>query len=64
MPSAIVARLNRDIVQYISQPELRQKFLVASAEVVADTPQQFKATIAADMARMSKLIREQNIHEE
>ena len=63
-PSAIGARLNRDIVQYISQPELRQKFLVASAEVVADTPQQFKATIAADMARMSKLIREQNIHEE
>ena len=63
-PSAIVARLNRDIVQYISQPELRQKFLAASAEVVADTPQQFKATIAADMARMSKLIREQNIHEE
>ena len=63
-PPAIIARLNHETVQYITQPEIRQKFLVSGSEVVASSPQQFAATIAIDMARMGKLIRDQNIRDD
>ncbi len=63
-PLAIIARLNREVVQHITQPDIKQKFLVSGSDVVAGTPQQFASTIVSDMGRMAKLIRDRNIQDE
>lgn len=64
VPRTIIARLHRDIVQHITQPDIKQKFLASGSEVVASTPQQFSSIMATDMGRMAKLIRDRNIRDE
>jgi tripartite-type tricarboxylate transporter receptor subunit TctC len=59
---SLIARLNRDIGQYVTQAEVKQRFLNAGLEVINGGPSEFAAYIAADMKRMSKLVKEANIH--
>ena len=42
-------------------PEVAERVTREGAEVVASTPEVFRATIAADTALWSKVIREMNI---
>ncbi len=60
-PAVLVARLQRDIAQYLSRPEVKEKFLNGGSETVGDTPAQFAATIKSDMARMGKVITDAGI---
>ena len=61
---AIIARLNREIVQHITQPHIKQRFLMSGSDVVAGTPREFASIISSDMGRMAKLIRDRNIQDE
>jgi tripartite-type tricarboxylate transporter receptor subunit TctC len=63
-PAAIINRLSQETVRVLNQPGAKEKFLSLGAEIVASTPQQFAAFIAADMARMGKLIKDANIKAE
>jgi tripartite-type tricarboxylate transporter receptor subunit TctC len=60
-PAAIVTRLNQEVVRYIRQANVRDMFLSAGAEVVADTPEQFANFIKADVAKWTRVIKEAGI---
>jgi tripartite-type tricarboxylate transporter receptor subunit TctC len=60
-PGAIINRLNQEIVRVINLPDVKERFLNAGAEAVGNTPEQFAATIKADMARVGKVIKDAGI---
>jgi tripartite-type tricarboxylate transporter receptor subunit TctC len=60
-PAAVVTQLNREIVQILNKPELKERFLRAGAEVVASTPEQLAKVMQTDRATMSKVIQEAGI---
>jgi len=62
-PSALVSRLNREIVNVLNTGESRQRLFSSGAEVVASSPQELAARITSDMAKMGKVIRDAGIHE-
>lgn len=60
-PAAIVNRLNQEVVRALNRPDIREKFLSAGIELVANSPQAFDAMIRADISRMSKVIKDAGI---
>jgi len=63
-PAALVNRLNKEIVQVLNRPDTKEKFLSASTEIVASTPQGLADTMKSEMARMGKVIKAANISAE
>ena len=62
-PDAIIRQLNQAILAVLSQPDVRERFLNVGVEAVGTTPEQLTALIKADIARMSKVIKEAGIRE-
>ena len=60
-PAALVTRLNKEIVQVLNKPEIRERFLAASTEIVASTPQGLADTMKSEMTRMGRVIKAANI---
>jgi tripartite-type tricarboxylate transporter receptor subunit TctC len=60
-PGAIISRLNREAVRFLTLPEVNQRFLSAGEEIVASSPEQFVAAIKTDMAKMGKVIKDAGI---
>jgi tripartite-type tricarboxylate transporter receptor subunit TctC len=60
-PTAIVNRLNQEIVRYLSTPEAKEKFLNVGGEVAPATPEQSNAIVKADIARWTRIIKEVGI---
>ena len=61
-PSAIISRLNQEIVRFLNHPETKQKFLAeAGADIIASSPQELAAWLKAEMARWSKVIKDAGI---
>jgi tripartite-type tricarboxylate transporter receptor subunit TctC len=56
-PPAIVAKLHGAIVDALAQPEVRERLVGEGAEVIGSTPEAFAAHIAAELARLGKLVR-------
>ncbi|HKA44485.1 MAG TPA: tripartite tricarboxylate transporter substrate-binding protein [Burkholderiales bacterium] len=56
-PGALVKRLNQEIVGVLTRPDVREKFLLASVEIVASSPEELTATMKSEMARMGKVIK-------
>ena len=56
-PQPIVDRLAQEVNRILVRPDTKERFLSTGVEVVAGGPDQFAATIAADMAGMGKLIK-------
>ena len=63
-PAAIVNRLNQEIVKALNRPDTKAKLYNAGMEIVGSSPAQSVATIAGDMARMGKLIKDAGIRAE
>jgi len=63
-PPPIIARLHDAIVRALAQPEVRERLAAEGAEVIGGTPEEFAATIEAELARMGKLIRDARIRME
>jgi len=57
-PPAVIAQLNREVNRALEQPDLREKLLTGFYEPLGGTPERFAQVIAADIARMGKVIRE------
>lgn len=62
-PATIITRLNQEAVRVINSPDVKEKFLNASVEVVGGTPAQFAAAIKSEMSRMGKVIKDAGIRE-
>ena len=56
-PDAIIRRLNREVVRFFNQTEVKQKVASTGSEVVASSPEQFASVIKSEMARLGKFIK-------
>jgi tripartite-type tricarboxylate transporter receptor subunit TctC len=57
-PPAVVERLHREIARGLRTAEIRERFFRGGSEVVAGTPAEFAAVIAAEQTKLGKLIRD------
>jgi tripartite-type tricarboxylate transporter receptor subunit TctC len=60
-PPAVINYLNAMIGKIVADPAFKERLFKAGAEGVGGTPQQLADTMAADMKRMGKLIKDANI---
>jgi tripartite-type tricarboxylate transporter receptor subunit TctC len=60
-PAAIIATLNRETVAVLREESVRERLAEQGAEVVGDTPEQFRAFIRAETDRLAQVIREAKI---
>ena len=63
-PAALITRLHREATAVMNHSDFKQRFLAMGSEVVAGTPAEFATVIRADVARLSKLIKETGIRAE
>lgn len=61
-PEAVIGRLNQEIVKVLTRPEVKQNFFNTGVESVGSTPQQLTQAMIKDMATMTKLVKDANIH--
>jgi tripartite-type tricarboxylate transporter receptor subunit TctC len=61
LPPAQVQWLNQQIVQVLNRPDVKIKFFNAGVEVVPTTPDEFAASIKAEVGRMGKVLKEAGI---
>jgi tripartite-type tricarboxylate transporter receptor subunit TctC len=57
VPSAIVTRLNAEIIRILSDPEVRDRLSADGSEIVTTTPQEFSALIKADVAVWADIVK-------
>ncbi len=60
-PKALVARLNRDIVQALQTPDIRERFIAQGMDIIASTPEQAAAHLREELARWAKVVKAANI---
>jgi tripartite-type tricarboxylate transporter receptor subunit TctC len=60
-PAAIVTKLNHEVVRALHRPEVNEKFLATSMEVVGSSPEATASLIKAEIARMGKVIKAAHI---
>jgi tripartite-type tricarboxylate transporter receptor subunit TctC len=57
-PSALINRLNREIIAVINAPDARDRLTGIGAELVGSSPQELRTLIETDIPRWTRLIRE------
>jgi tripartite-type tricarboxylate transporter receptor subunit TctC len=62
-PDAIVSRLNREVVQFITQPDIRQTFMDSGVEVIGSSPKEFAAAISHEMTTLGKVMKDAGFRE-
>jgi len=63
-PEAITNQLNRDIVRILLRTDVKERFLSAGSEAVGNSPEQFLAAMKAEVARLSKVVKDAGISPE
>ena len=63
-PTAIISRLNQEIVRVVKREDVKEKLFVAGVEAAGSSPKEFADAINADIARWGKLIRDTGIKAE
>lgn len=56
-PAGIVAKLNKEAVAVLGDPDLRGKMADLGQDLVGDTPEQFGAFIKSEIARMGEVVK-------
>lgn len=60
-PSEVVAKVNADVRKVLSQPAMKARLTDIGADVVTAMPEEFAATVRADVEKWGKLVREAGI---
>ena len=60
-PTAVIKRLNQEMVRFIKTPEAKEKLLGTAAEAVGSSPEELGATVKADRDRLGKVIKDAGI---
>jgi tripartite-type tricarboxylate transporter receptor subunit TctC len=60
-PQPIVQRLARELTAVLKEPDVREKLRAQTMDVVAGTPEEFRATLAGDFARWKPVIEKNHI---
>jgi tripartite-type tricarboxylate transporter receptor subunit TctC len=63
-PRTVIDKLNGTLARILSEPDMKSRFDLQSAEIVASTPEQFGELIRSEYAKWGKVIREKNIKAE
>lgn len=63
-PSAIISRLNNEIVRLVNQPQIKERFISAGMEAEGTSPENFTATMKGEIARLGKVIKDAGIRDE
>jgi tripartite-type tricarboxylate transporter receptor subunit TctC len=61
MPPEVVAQINTDVAKALNSAEIKNKFIENGLEPSFANPEEFERWIRREMARWSKVIREQNV---
>lgn len=56
-PAGIVARLNREVVAILGDPDLKGKMAALGQDLGGDTPEQFGAFIKSEIAKMGEVVK-------
>jgi len=57
-PAEVIARLNREIVQAVAVPSVKEQIFQLGLEIVASSPEQYAAVLKSENARWSKMVRD------
>ena len=60
-PREIINRLNREIVLILRLPDVRERLAGQGAEPAGNTPEEYSASLKADLARWAKVVKTANI---
>jgi tripartite-type tricarboxylate transporter receptor subunit TctC len=60
-PGPIIDKLHRETARVLALPDVRRRLDDLGMEVVANTPAEFSAVIAAEIPRWAKLIKDAGI---
>jgi tripartite-type tricarboxylate transporter receptor subunit TctC len=60
-PPAIVAKLHRETVRILAQPDVRERFVSQAAEVVGSSPDEFRAYIRSEIERWGVVAKKANV---
>ena len=60
-PAQIIKRLNKELVNIIDSPEIREQWTSGGAQAVPTTPEEFAAFIQSEHARWSRLIKQTGV---
>jgi len=60
-PEAVLARLHREVVAILNDPDVRAKLNAQVMEPVGNTPAEFRAQIEAEIARWTPVIKAANV---
>jgi tripartite-type tricarboxylate transporter receptor subunit TctC len=63
-PREVIDRLNADTTRLLARPDVKEKLAVLGLDVAGGKPQDLAASIRADTARWSEVIRQKNIKPE
>lgn len=60
-PTALIAKLNEEIVRVLKEPDAKERFFKIGVETVGSSPEQLAAAMKSDMDRMGNLIKDAGI---
>jgi tripartite-type tricarboxylate transporter receptor subunit TctC len=60
-PRPVIAQLNQVIVKGVTTSETRERFAALGADVVANTPDEYRQFIASELAKWSRVIRQSGV---
>ncbi|UUZ70464.1 hypothetical protein LP416_14825 [Polaromonas sp. P2-4] len=60
-PAEIVKKLHEQITQTLAEPAVKDKLRLQYMDVVGNTPAEFRALLATDVARWKPVIQKHNI---
>ena len=63
-PSAVVNRLNQEMVRVLMEAEVKEKFLNAGAETIPGSPEQLATTLKSELMKWGKVIQNAGIKAE
>lgn len=64
MPPELAARIQRDIVRVMGQPETRDRLVGMGVDIIGNSPEEFGAFLRAEIVRYAKVIKDAGIKAE
>lgn len=61
VPNPVVAKLHGEIVKAVNSPDVRERFATLAVEPATNTPEQFRALLAADVKRWAKVVKDAGV---
>jgi tripartite-type tricarboxylate transporter receptor subunit TctC len=64
MPKAIVDKLNAELARVLRAPDNQERLAAMGLEIIASTPDEFRKSIASEIRRWAKVVKDANIKSE